>query len=51
VWRLWGGLDDDTRSEGGVNDGAGSRETFGGKIWQPDSMSESLQGLGFAKTT
>jgi hypothetical protein len=32
-----------------VNDGVGSREIFGGKFWQPDSVSESLRGLGFAK--
>jgi hypothetical protein len=34
---------------GEVNDGAGSREIFGGKFWQPGDMSESLRGLGFAK--
>jgi hypothetical protein len=48
VWRLRGGLKDGTGS-GEVNDSTGSREIFGGKFWQPDGMSESLQGLGFAK--
>jgi hypothetical protein len=47
---LWGGLDDGTGSRE-VNDGAGSREIFGGKVWQPDGVSESLWGLGFAKVT
>jgi hypothetical protein len=45
---LWGGLDDGTGSRE-VNDGAGSREIFGRKVWQPDGVSESLRGLGFAK--
>jgi hypothetical protein len=46
--RLQGGLDDGTGS-GEVDDSAGSREIFGGKFWQPDGVSESLWGLGFAK--
>jgi hypothetical protein len=46
--RLQGRLDDDAGS-GEVNDGAGSMEIFSGKFWQPDGMSESFQGLGFAK--
>jgi hypothetical protein len=48
AWRLWGGLYDGMGS-GEVNDGVGSRENFGGKFWQPDDVSESLRGLGFAK--
>jgi hypothetical protein len=48
AWRLRGGHDDDTCS-GEVNDGVSSREIFGGKFWQPDGVSESLRGLGFAK--
>jgi hypothetical protein len=50
VRRLWGGHDDGTGS-GEVNDGVSSRENFGGKFWQPDGVSESLQGLGLAKVT
>jgi hypothetical protein len=46
--RLWVGLDNGAGS-GEVNDGTGSREIFGGKFWQPDGVSESLSGLGFAK--
>jgi hypothetical protein len=46
--RVQGGLDDGTGS-GEVDDDTGSREIFGGKFWQPDGMSESFQGLGFAK--
>jgi hypothetical protein len=46
--RLWGGLDDGMSSRV-VNDGAGSREIFGGKFWLPDGIIESLWGLGFAK--
>jgi hypothetical protein len=34
-----------------VNDGVGSKEIFGGKFWQPDGVSESLQELGFGKAT
>jgi hypothetical protein len=34
---------------GEVDDGAGSREIFGGKFWQLDGVSESLWGLEFAK--
>jgi hypothetical protein len=45
---LWAGLDDGTGS-GEVIDGAGFREIFGGKFWQPDGVSESLRGLRFAK--
>jgi hypothetical protein len=48
--RLQGGLDDDIGS-GEVDDSVGSRETFGGKFWQSDGVSESLRGLGFAKFT
>jgi hypothetical protein len=48
AWRLRGGLDNGTGSRE-VDDGAGYREIFGGKFWQPDGVSESLQGLGFAK--
>jgi hypothetical protein len=47
AWRCQGGLKDGTDS-GEVDDGAGSREIFGGKFWQPDGMSESLRRLGFA---
>jgi hypothetical protein len=50
VRRLQGGLNDNT-SSGKVDDSTGSREIFGGKFWQPDGMSESLQGFGFAKAT
>jgi hypothetical protein len=32
-----------------VDGGAGSRENFSGKFWQPDGVSESLRGLEFAK--
>jgi hypothetical protein len=46
---LPGGLDDGTSTAGEVNDGAGSRENFSGKFWQPDGVSESLRGLEFAK--
>jgi hypothetical protein len=42
------GLNDGT-CPGEVDDSVGSREIFGEKIWQPDGMSESLWGLGFAK--
>jgi hypothetical protein len=45
-----GGLDDSTGSRE-VDDGVGSREIFSGKFWQPHDMSESLQGLGFARAT
>jgi hypothetical protein len=31
-----------------VDDGAWSKEIFGRKFWQPDSMSENLQKLGFS---
>jgi hypothetical protein len=48
AWRLHGGLDDGMGS-GEVDDNKGSREVFDGKFWQPDGVSESLQGLGFAK--
>jgi hypothetical protein len=48
--RLQGGLDDGTGS-GEVNNSASSKENFGGKFWQPDGVSESLQGLGFAEAT
>jgi hypothetical protein len=34
-----------------VNDGVSSKEIFGGKFWQPDGVSESLQELGFGKAT
>jgi hypothetical protein len=44
--RLRGGLDDGTGSRE-VDDGAGSREVFSRKFWQPDGVSERLQGLGF----
>jgi hypothetical protein len=37
------------RLQGGLDDGVGSRENFGRKFWQPDGVSKSLQGLGFAK--
>jgi hypothetical protein len=46
--RLWGGLNDGTGSRE-VDDGAGSKEIFDGKFWQPNDVSESLRGLGFAK--
>jgi hypothetical protein len=46
--RLWGGLDDGTGS-GEVDVIVDSSEIFCGKFWQPDSVSESLRGLGFAK--
>jgi hypothetical protein len=49
AWRLRGGHDDGMGSEE-VDDGAGSKEIFGRKFWQPDGVSESLRGLGFAKT-
>jgi hypothetical protein len=45
--RLQGGRDDNTGSRE-VDDGAASREIFGWKIWQPNAVSESLRGLGFA---
>jgi hypothetical protein len=48
--RLWGGLDNGIGSEE-VNNGAGSKEIFGRKVWQPDSVSESLRGLGFTNDT
>jgi hypothetical protein len=50
VQRLRGGLDRGT-SSGEVDDGAGSMKIFSGKFWQPDGVSESLQGLGFAKAS
>jgi hypothetical protein len=50
VQRLRGGLDDGTGS-GEVDDGAGSREIFGWRLWQPDNVSESLRGVGFANNT
>jgi hypothetical protein len=50
AWRIRGRLDDGT-SSGEVDDGAGSRDFFGGTFWQPDDVGESLQGLGFAKAT
>jgi hypothetical protein len=46
--RLWGGLNDSMGS-GEVDDGVGSKECFGRKFCQPDSVSESLRGLGVAK--
>jgi hypothetical protein len=46
VRRLRGGLDDSTGSRE-VDDGAGSREVFSRKFWQPDGVSERLRGLGF----
>jgi hypothetical protein len=46
--RFRGGLNDGTGSRE-VNDGVSSREIFGGKFCQPDGVSESLRGLGFAK--
>jgi hypothetical protein len=48
--RLRGGLNNGIGSEE-VDDGAGSREIFGRKFWQPDGVSERLWGLGFAKAT
>jgi hypothetical protein len=45
--RLQGELDDGTRF-GEVDNGAGSKEIFDGKFWQPDGVTECLQGLGFA---
>jgi hypothetical protein len=48
VWRLQGGLDDGMGFEE-VDDVTGSKKIFGLKIWQSDSVNESLQGLGFAK--
>jgi hypothetical protein len=45
---LWGGLDNGV-GFGEVDDGTNAREIFGGKFWQPDVVSESLRGLGFAK--
>jgi hypothetical protein len=39
--RLCGGFDDGMCS-GEVDDGAGSREIFGEKFWQPDGVSENL---------
>jgi hypothetical protein len=48
--RLWGGLNDGVGS-GKVEDSAGSMEIFGRKFWQPDGVSKSLWGLGFAKAT
>jgi hypothetical protein len=50
VQRLRGGLDDGMGS-GEVDDGAGSREIFGWRLWQPDNVSESLRGAGFANNT
>jgi hypothetical protein len=50
VQRVQGGLDNGT-GFGEVDDGSGSREIFDGKFWEPDSMSESLQELGFAFST
>jgi hypothetical protein len=49
VRRLRGGLDDGTGS-GEVDNGMGSRQIFSGKFGQLDGVSESLRGLGFAKT-
>jgi hypothetical protein len=46
--RLQVGFDDST-GFGEVDDGVGSREIFTVKFWQPDGVSESLRGLGFAK--
>jgi hypothetical protein len=48
VQRLQGELDNGTGPRE-VNDDAGSREFFDGKFWQPNGVSESIQGLGFAK--
>jgi hypothetical protein len=50
AWRLRAGLDDGTGS-GEVDYGMCSRKIFGKKFWQPDGVSESLRGLGFAKAT
>jgi hypothetical protein len=50
AWRLQGGLNDDMGSRK-VDDGAGSREIFGRKFWQPYGVSESFRGLGFARDT
>jgi hypothetical protein len=44
--RLLGELNDGIGSKEG-DDGACSRENFGGKFWQSDGVSESLQGLVF----
>jgi hypothetical protein len=46
---LCGGLDDGMVSRE-VNNGVGSKKMFGGILWQPDGVSESLRGLGFTKT-
>jgi hypothetical protein len=48
AWRIQGGLNDDTGSKE-VDDASGSREIFDGIFSQPDGVSESLWGLGFAK--
>jgi hypothetical protein len=32
-----------------VDDDVSSKEIFGGKLWQPDGVSENLWALGFAK--
>jgi hypothetical protein len=50
AWRLRGGLDNDMGS-GELHDGVGSKEIFGGNFWQPNYISGSLRGLGFAKAT
>jgi hypothetical protein len=47
--RLRGGLHDGAGSRK-VDDGAGSRKIFDRKFWQPDTVSESLQGLGFERS-
>jgi hypothetical protein len=39
--RLWGGLNDGVGSRM-VDNGAGSREVFGGKFWKPDGVSENF---------
>jgi hypothetical protein len=50
AWRLQGGFDNDMYSRA-IDDSADSREIFDKKFWQPDGVCESLQRLGFAKTT
>jgi hypothetical protein len=51
--RWCGGSGEDSttvqRLQGGLDDGAGSRDIFVDKFWQPDGVSESLRGLGFVK--
>jgi hypothetical protein len=37
------------RLQGGLDDGAGSREIFSQKFWHPDGVSESLRELRFVK--